>query len=357
VESRTRVALALSLLWASACDDGLEPLRVGRFVDFTTEDPSKSLCVGTPARLDRHVEQVHKFIEEPIPNGLRVPLRVVVDESTCPSNACYSHANRTIYAEELDLEGYFPDSTVEHELTHALIHRAWGASVPSLEEGVAEALTSHEWQSPQPAAPVRSMLDQTAAEFDYVELGRFVRFLIDSDGIAQFKRLYQTTQTRSREAIEANFKAVYGEDFETIEMRYLSGPPRCRYQLDACDDSTAESVGTAWSETFAASCFDSDAYGSRSDDFERFAMQRSLRIEVEGLYRLRTSVPVLLAASGVRFSPDVLLVRCGDCDEQKVRPVVGEGVFTLVPGLYTILLDQIGDSIVTLELELIADAP
>lgn len=351
-----RAALALTLLWASACDDEPEPVRVGRFVAFTTEDPSKSLCLGAPARLDRHVEQVHKFIGEPVPEGLQVPLRVV-EESICPTNACYSNASRTIYVEKLDREGRFPNSTVEHELTHALIDRAWGTSVPSLTEGMAEALTSHDWRSPQPAAPVRAMLDQTSEALDYAELGRFVRFLVDSGGIERFKRLYQASRTRSRPAIEANFKDVYGEHFEAIEARYLSGARRCRFQLDACDDSTAESVAAYWTETFAASCLDPDFYGSRSDEFERFATQRTLRIEVDGLYRLRTSIPRLLEPSGFWFNAEVLLVRCGDCDEQRVRRVQGEGVFSLGPGLYTILLHQRGDSVVTMELELIDEAP
>ncbi len=351
--TRPGVALAL-VLWGSACADEPEAVPVGRFVDFETEDPMVSLCVGTPARLDRHVEQVHKFIEELVPGDLRVPLRVV-EESICPGAACYSPGDRTIYVETV--LGYSPNTTIEHELTHALVDRAWGLSVPSLNEGLAEALTSGDWYTPRPGAPVRAMLDQTPDELDYAELGRFVRFLIDSEGILKFKRLYQKSSTDSRAAIEANFKEVYGEDFEAIEAKYLAGGPRCRYQLDACDAASAESIGTAWSETFVISCLDPDAYGSRSGEQDSVAIQRTLRIETAGRYRVRVTVPQV-EAYGVGFPSQVLLVRCGDCDEQKVRYLAPlEHELDLAAGLYTMLVSQGGDSLVTLEIELLDDGP
>lgn len=354
---RAYIAFVLAIVCAASCDDGTEALQVGQFANFATEDPAVALCEGAPARLDRHVRRVHEFIGEPIAESLQVQIRVVA-ESICPKSACYSPADQTIYVESLDPESYVPSGRLEHELTHALIDRAWGQSIPSLTEGLAESLTSSRWYSiPRPGTPVRAMLDRPAGELDYAELGYFVRFLIEDYGVERFKSVYIAAQSRSLGEIEAHFRKVYGEDFGAIEGRYLSGANRCRYQLDICDLLGAESVGASWSESFAASCLDPDFYGSRAGGNSWFATQRTLRIDTAGLYRFSAPLPLALGPDGSPSNSRAVLVRCGDCNEQQIRDVRGTSEFALPEGIYTLLLQPARDSLISLRIDYLGGEP
>ena len=324
---RAYIAFVLAIVCAASCDDGTEALQVGQFANFATEDPAVALCEGAPARLDRHVRRVHEFIGEPIAESLQVQIRVVA-ESICPKSACYSPADQTIYVESLDPESYVPSGRLEHELTHALIDRAWGQSIPSLTEGLAESLTSSRWYSiPRPGTPVRAMLDHIA------------------------------TQSRSLGEIEAHFRKVYGEDFGAIEGRYLSGANRCRYQLDICELLGAESVGASWSESFAASCLDPDFYGSRAGGNSWFATQRTLRIDTAGRYRFSAPLPLALGPDGSPSNSRAVLVRCGDCNEQQIRDVKGTSDFALPEGVYTLLLQPARDSLISLRIDYLGGEP
>lgn len=148
----------------------------------------------------------------------------------------------------------------------------------------------------------------------------------------------QAESERTKDGIRTAFLDVYGEDFEAIESEYLSGAPRCTFQVDICDAEQAEHVGPGWSLTFAASCDDPDFYGSISAEDENIATQRTIFVELAGSYHLSSSSPVLLA-------------RCGDCEEQVIPTLLYGGTdIELEEGLYTLEFTLTKAAVVTLEL-------
>lgn len=150
---------------------------------------------------------------------------------------------------------------------------------------------------------VHDMLDDTADDLDYPAAGLFVQFLIDTRGLDRFKQVYIGAQTASIEAVQGVIEEVYGESFADIEAEYLSGAPRCLFQLDVCDLDVAEKVGSAWARSFTVSCDDPDVYGSVGADDTNMAVRRTIEIESAGTYRLTTGAHLFLS-------------RCGDCDVQ-----------------------------------------
>lgn len=322
----------------SACADGPDaPDAPGGHIEFTFENDTRQLCAGSESHLNHYVERAFGFFAEPVPGDFLVPVRVVDAAPCAGKHGCYH--GQTVYVDSLDL-GERVASGLRHELSHAVIGRVWGNSVPFFAEGLAESLSrSFSWSSVSAeVAPVGDVLDIEAKDLDYTVAARFVRFLIDTRGLARFKQLFQAASIRTQDAIRANFVDVYGEDFEALEAEYLSGAPRCTFQVDICDEARAERVRSGWSLSFAASCDDPDFYGSIGDADEAIATQRTIFVESAGSYHLSTSSPVLLA-------------RCGGCEEQGLPNLVyREADLELAVGLYTLEFTLTEDAVVTLEL-------
>lgn len=334
------------LLLSSACVGsacGAETEQIEGYADFHFENDAAILCEGTRAHLQTYIERSFEFFETPIPRGFHVPI-YVVDDAPCPSAACYVSSENRVYIEDLVGVGFRVAATLRHEVTHAVIDRVWGESAPFFEEGLAESLTWHlsgSWAKPPPLVPVGDLLDVTAFDLDYTAAARFIRFLIDTRGLEAFKELFQGAGGRSKEEIMDLVGEVYGESFAALEAEFLSGPPRCTFQVDICDLEVAEPVGAAWSHSFAASCDDPEFYGSVGPDSTQIATQRTLEIEVAGTYHLVSDAHLFLA-------------RCGGCDVQRVREY-RYGVdadIELAAGFYTLELVAEGDGV--LEVELVA---
>lgn len=330
-----QVALVVAL--AACAPEGDTPSGV--LVEFTFEDTSRGLCAGSVMRLNRYVERVFDFLREPVPEDFTASVRVLA-APPCGGNkgACYSSTSETVFIKVLDEAPGRPGGVLRHELSHAVIDRVWGSSVPFFAEGLAESLSrTDDWSSATVEVDaVGDMLGEEAEHVDYFAAARFVRFLIDTRGIERFKRLFQSTQART--AIRAKFMEVYGEDFAALEAEYLSGAPRCLFQLDICDEQGAERVGPGWSLALAASCADPDFYGSIGQRDEVIATQRTIFVEVAGPYRVRSSSRVVLA-------------RCGGCDEQAIPTTIyANATVALEVGFYTLEFTQEQDAVVELEL-------
>lgn len=320
----------------AAC--AVAPDSSGEHVEFVFENESRQLCAGSVPHLNSYVERVFDFFEEPVPEAFVVPVHVVND-STCRHGACYRPGDKEVFTESLDELGARTSGVLRHELSHAVIDRVWGRSVPFFGEGLAEALSpTSDWsQASMEIAPVGGMLDSGTDSLDYTAAARFVRFLIDTRGLARFKRMFQAASERTQSAIRTAFVEIYGEGFDTLEAEFLSGAPRCMFQVDICDMEHAESVGPVWSLAFAASCDDPDFYGSIGRYDETIATQRTIFVESAGAYHLSASSPVLLA-------------RCGDCEVQSIPTLVYERDLELQEGHYTLEFTMTKDTVVTLEL-------
>lgn len=351
--ARIATLAAATAVAGAACEPEPGP-SLGKYVHFIFEHEERTLCAGTVEHLDRYVERVFEFFEAS-PEGFHVPI-YVVEDSSCSASACYYF--QAVYIETLDFPGKRVSGTLRHEISHAVVDSILGPGVSFFAEGVAEAFSgTRTWLVDDAVVPVGALLDEDK-DLDYTAAARFVRFLIDTRGLERFKQIYRKATKQSQPAIRAAFEAVYGETFEAIEAEYLSGAPRCQYQLDLCDPATVEPLGSAWSVELAASCLDPDFYGSDGDDGVRMVSQRTVEVEVSGRYRLRTSHEPQDSPGGESFlSSEVRITRCGACEEQFTHVLRVEAELDLEPGIYALEFLPANDSVLWFEIELVDKAP
>ena len=267
-----------------------------------------------------------------------------------------------MYVSKLDGSGYQTGGVLRHELTHALIDRVWGRSASFFEEGLAESFSrtfTRQFLGPPPSpTAVGAILGEPAEAIDYTAAALFTRFLIDTRGLARFKRLFQGAKDLTGVQIEELIAETYGESFDAIEAEFLSGEPRCQYDLDLCDPSTAEAITSTWSADVPASCSDPYFYGSRGADDMTIAGQRTLWIDASGTYR------VSVGFEWLPFTPKlsealILLHRCGACDQRFVRPFSDRNTsdLELEAGLYIFEILMPFETVVSLELHRLEGAP
>lgn len=214
----------LAGLCLGACTPETPP---GTRVDFVFEVDEYELCLGTPAHLDAYIERVFAFLGAE-PGDFTVPIHVVASPScgNANHNGCY-HPNKRRVSVSLDENSrYRPTAVLRHEVTHAVVHAAWGRSVSFFEEGFAESLSrtfavSSEW-TPEPQ-PVLHMLDDPSEQLDYEAAALFIRYLIDRVGIAPFRTIFQKSRGGTRDEIVALIETVTGEEFAALdlELEYL----------------------------------------------------------------------------------------------------------------------------------------
>jgi hypothetical protein len=251
-----------------ACSPVEEPDLIGDHVEFYLGSGEASLCEGSVAHIDRYMERASEFLGVKL-DDYRVAVRV--DETIdCASYACYYPDMKAVYVKLLDPSGYMVGGILRHEVTHAVVERYWGRSVPFFAEGLAEALgNSLPWGSDPELAPIRGSLAASAAMLDYGIAARFVRFLVDTRGMSRFETLYRTAQSEVEEQIVAHVETIYGESFESIEQEFLNGEPRCQYQFPslrpsarrACriglvglDGRVVHGSGLLWQRDHRANC-------------------------------------------------------------------------------------------------------
>jgi hypothetical protein len=337
------LGLAVSIV-DGACSTDFEAELYGEYVTFDI-DEVRQPCAGTLPHLDRYVERAFEFLDaSPPPPGWNVPVRVFASNDCLDTggHACYLPSEGEIHVGDLD-DGARASAVLRHELAHAVIHQVWGRSLPFFEEGLANSLSeTRELEFVSSVnVPINDMMDREAREVDYTAAARFTRFLIDSRGLDRFRRLFTRVDGSSLDDVVVAFAEVYGEGFQELEDEYLSGAPRCVYQLDICDDAAIEAVDEVWMATFAASCDDPDFYGSTSAESAIMASQRTIELEKGGRYRFIASSSVILR-------------RCGDCSEQLVHRFSSADVELDLPsGMYTIEISPTADNVVDVGLLLL----
>jgi hypothetical protein len=356
-------ALVGALLSGGCGDESVGPFDTV-YVDFSFVNQDRSLCVGAGAHLDRYIERVFEFFDRAVPEDLRLPVRVLdyagsVAACSEISNACYDPVDRRVYIEKLDSQPRRVSAVLRHELTHAVIDKVWGSSVPFFAEGLAEMFSSTPYRGlgsrPPTAVPVAEMLDKPANELDYDAAALFTRFLIDTRGRERFGRLFRGARGRSRAGIESLAEDIYGETFAALEAEFLDGSPRCLVDLDLCDARAAVRVGERYEEVIPVSCQDPEVYGSEGEGFEgeerRLGFQRTLEIVERGTYRVDVSKETIPYVTQPVTDDLHRLVRCGGCDGQREYRYIADAEVTLEAGLYTFELDSPFDAIVTLVVE------
>ncbi|MCY0988630.1 hypothetical protein OV203_15965 [Nannocystis sp. ILAH1] len=343
------ILVAVVCLSAPSCDEDTPTSQ--QYIEFSFENEARSLCAGSEAHLNHYFERAFEFFDIDAPDDFSVPVRVT-DEIPCPWRACYQPDKKAVYISDLDMLGDRTGAVLRHELTHAIIDRFWGQGAPFLEEGLAESLSQTlERATPPALAPVGDMLDRIPAEVDYTAAAYFVRFLIDTRGLERFKQLFQQSLGRSRAEIDALIASIYGESFQALEAEYLSGPARCQYRLDVCEPESATAVKDRFLLTRAASCDDPDFYGSAGDGDLDIAAQQTIEIATGGTYRLQIAYDVPPLSTEYPRS-QVVLTRCGDCEEQSIRSFRrADEELQLEAGIYALEMVMPFDTVVTIDLQ------
>lgn len=336
---------------------------VGEHIGLVIENDDRELCAGNVWHLDRYVERAFEFFDvTAVPENSLIAVHVVVD-APCPSTACYRPDEHTVFVEDIDWDGARPGQVLRHELAHAVIDSTWGQSAAFFNEGLAESFSrtiTRSFLGPPPAPEaVGAMLGSPSLEIDYTAAAYFTRFLIDTRGLARFKQLFLGARGLTGAEIQDLMALVYGESFEAIETEYLSGEPRCQYQLDLCDPMIAESVTYAWYASVPASCSDPYFYGSRGTEDLTIGSQQTIRIEESGTFRLMSYFDWPPLSPELLSDARILLHRCGDCDQQFVEPFFDNYMqdLELEAGLYTFEILMPFETVVTLEVQRLPDAP
>jgi hypothetical protein len=356
-------ALVCAILTGGCGDENSGPSDTS-YVDFSFVNQDRSLCVGTGPHLDRYIERLFEFFDRAVPEDLRLPVHVLdlVDAlMACGGEltACYERVKNEVIIEKIDSPAGRVSAVLRHELTHAVIDKVWGPSVPFFAEGLAEMFSSTPYRGlgsrPPTAVPVAEMLDKPANELDYDAAALFTRFLIDTRGRERFGRLFRGARGRSRAGIESLAEDIYGETFAALEAEFLDGSPRCLVDLDLCDARAAVRVGERYEEVIPVSCQDPEVYGSEGEGFEgeerRLGFQRTLEIVERGTYRVDVSKETIPYVTQPVSDDLHRLVRCGGCDEQREYRYIADAEVTLEAGLYTFELDSPFDAIATLVVE------
>lgn len=312
------------------------------------------LCAGSVDHLDRHIERIFAFLGEPVPSDFVVPIEIGSPDHPCESSNCFDDGK--VWVRALDTSGVLerPSAILRHELVHAVHARAWGLSVPFINEGLADALSRVTDSRPGSMA-IGDMLDKPPLELSYDEAARFVRFLLDTRGLSRFRELSRGAPGRDAAGLRAWIGEVYGEAFEDIEAEYLSGAPRCYYQLHLCDPVEAERVEDDWYATLPASCSDAEFYGAADADGELFATRRTLELVRGGRYQVSSRFAFEPLGAG-SIAASVTVVRCGDCDQISVDEVNLSSVEReLSAGIYALEIVMPFDTVVSVSLVRVGD--
>lgn len=188
--------------------------------------PARAETSDLQPRIDRAIAQISGFWGENHARGLDV----AVDPHETRSKTIYG--TRTLVS--LSPRSASPSSsTLEHEIAHAVVGPD-GARRAYLMEGVATyleysygpvAFGIDAWARAQLKRHTFISLDQAdvgtgggavatpARMLAYAEAGSFVKFLIESRGLAEFKRLYSGL----------DYPAVYGRELRDLQAEWLRG--------------------------------------------------------------------------------------------------------------------------------------
>ncbi len=281
------------------------PDEQGEFVDIYYEDESLRACGGQAASYDAFIRWFSDAYAGTDPGEFRAQVRT----TRSPEVPC----------------GEFPSCAVDgvawisqelgqyHELVHLMQIDLDGRSLPSLEEGTAEAfgplaplaITANEAQEIAPTFLWNRQLTST----DYVRAAMFARFLVDRTGVERYRSLFRDAADLP-DADEAEFRAQYsisiGEEFD-VSMDAFQSLPRCAHDFWFCSAATPMELPLT---EVGIDCDDLTTLGYKDDAMlpkgGAFRMERVIRFSVDQT----ASVAIALEHA------TAYLGKCGDCSQQ-----------------------------------------
>lgn len=248
------VGLSLLSLAAFACgepDDGvrlnLPPIVAeSKYLRLST-DRELTVCDGTLAELDRHVEAIYAAIDEPLPDG---PIATFVWTGSPEEQIHYCGQGRgcTIpFTGGPVIVDYTLDSL--HEVAHAVHTFEFGRGPDLLAEGFAEVFGHpyNYWDPATQTIDVVRVLDHGAGWKDvvYETGGLFVTTTIGRHGVDKFKQLFRRVDhDTDAEQFATIYEDVFGETLARATQELAPG--RTRVVAVTCADEPVPWSGDTW---------------------------------------------------------------------------------------------------------------
>lgn len=283
-----------------------EPHARGAFVDVYL-DEGLELCGGQLDSYDDFLLRIFESYAGTQPGDFRASVHAVRSVENTPCGDYLSCADHGIAWITQDLGQY-------HELVHLMQGYLDGRSIPSLEEGTAEAFG--------PLAELAYAVEQLGtfdAEFLFAEeltatqYGRaavFSRFLLERAGSARYRdffRAMKDARETGEEVFREEFLDAFDEDFGTVWGEFVAAP-RCAYDYWFCGQPAP--VRELPLEVSGVDCEDPDTLGFSDPRAEK--TRGAFRAEKVIRFNLGQDGPVTFELA----HSDAYLGRCGTCTNQ-----------------------------------------
>lgn len=266
------------------------------------------VCGRQVEAYDRFVEEASALYAGGVPPEYHVALHATLsaDDVQCPDAAgCAQPGSASFLAMR----------SAYHELTHTIQIHVDGRSLPSLEEGTAQALGtafSISMNADEVAEIPQAILFSTTLDRqDYDMLAVYSRFLLERYDPARYRAFFRAMSDASA-GIEATYRerfaATFDEPFDDAWAAFIA-EPRCAYDFWYCSDDSTTLVELPF-ELDGLDCDDPLATGfdvpSQDPKDASFAREKLFAFD-------------LGSAATVAFEFEYVsvdLARCGDCSQQ-----------------------------------------
>lgn len=222
------------------------------------------ICRGTLDELDRHAGMVASVLD------IAVRTRPAVywfnehaDGADTTTDLCdWCSRCGSCYGDEGIV---FSDrDALMHELVHAIVIPAWGRSGGSFNEGIAMGLDGHHVVLPRHPSELPTAIVGGSRHGG----AHFARWLLDRDGPAMLRALFErTSPSSSEDEVLAAVEAVYGSSLSELEAEYLATAPAIYPALGLCDGlEHVPRRGNVWELATTVDCDSRRAFGPRDED-------------------------------------------------------------------------------------------
>lgn len=300
----------------------------GDHIRFSTS-VGRPPCGDSLVYMDSHVAELIVALDEPMLSDVKISyywLPGRMDLSPCPADTDCADGT-SVFSRTM-----FHD----HEMVHVLLHKL-GKSQTFLHEGMAEAFGraggSLTIPREQARAEVLRSLDARVdpATINYPLAGLFVRFLIETVGLAPIKRVY--TRARNDTRID-DFRIIFEEEcgikLDEALDRFIEETKDCYPRINLCTSKPVSWDGDTWKHSFGIGCANSGVL-----EIVPGALRNEALIEIDQV----GSYTVSVSTAQLPIEP-VVILKCS-CEATPTTIEAGsERALTLEPGRYRVMVGR-----------------
>jgi hypothetical protein len=233
---------------------------------------TQPVCRGSLDEIDRHVEAVADLLDIEVEGRTTLFWYNQHAEGSMAENneicSWCSSCGGCFYG-----GSHVRESSLHHELVHAVVVPAWGRSDTLFEEGVAMGLDREQGTYGTGITTIYNLdLLSNTKPSDVAGSGHhggahFSRWLIDRFGTVKFREMFDRLTTKStREEVFAAVEQVYGLPFEELEAEYYATAPTA-YPLPGLCEGLVNIPwnGDRWEVSASTDCDEPHMFGPADD--------------------------------------------------------------------------------------------